>query len=62
MNLYGGTITGDLYGGGEGESTHAADVYGPVTVNVDGGNVNCCHLSVTIYVAIDATCKGGDSD
>ena len=40
VNLYGGTITGSLYGGGLGEATHAADVYGPVTVNVYGGKVD----------------------
>ena len=46
VNLFGGTISGNLYGGGLGEDNegtendHAADVYGPVTVNVDGGNVN----------------------
>jgi hypothetical protein len=39
VNFYGGTINGNLYGGGLGEATHAADVYGPVTVNVKGGNV-----------------------
>ena len=46
VNLFGGTISGNLYGGGLGEDNegtendHAADVYGPVTVNVDGGTVN----------------------
>ncbi len=40
VNLYGGTITGSMYGGGLGEATHAADVYGPVTVNVYGGKVD----------------------
>ena len=45
VNLYGGTISGNLYGGGLGEDNespavdHAADVYGPVTVNVEGGKV-----------------------
>ena len=39
VNLYGGTITGNLYGGGLGEATHAADVYGAVTVNVKDGSV-----------------------
>ena len=34
VNFYGGIITGNLYGGGKGESTHAADVYGPVTVTM----------------------------
>ena len=40
VNLYGGAISGNLYGGGLGESTHAADVYGPVSVSVYGGSVN----------------------
>ena len=45
VNLYGGTISGNLYGGGLGEDNeapiadHPADVYGPVTVNVEGGKV-----------------------
>ncbi len=42
VNLYGGTITGNMYGGGLGEDNegdYAADVYGPVTVNVEGGSV-----------------------
>ena len=45
VNLYGGTITGNMYGGGLGEdnegpsSDYAADVYGRVTVNVEGGSV-----------------------
>ena len=45
VNLYGGTISGNLYGGGLGEDNdgtendHAADIYGPVTVNVQGGKV-----------------------
>ena len=39
VNFYAGTINGNLYGGGLGESTHAADVYGGISVNVKGGNV-----------------------
>ena len=45
VNFYGGTISGNLYGGGLGEDNegtendHAADVYGPVTVTVEGGYV-----------------------
>ena len=41
VNFYGGTLTGNLYGGGLGDSdnSYAADVYGPVTVNVKGGSV-----------------------
>lgn len=40
VNLFGGSIDGNMYGGGLGDGTHAADVYGPVTVNVKGGSVN----------------------
>ena len=41
VNFYGGTLTGNIYGGGLGDSenSYAADVYGPVTVNVEGGTV-----------------------
>lgn len=35
-----GTIHGDLYGGGHGLESHAADVYGDVTVKVHGGTAN----------------------
>ena len=45
VSLYGGTISGDLYGGGYGKNpddassntTYSANVYGPVTVIVEGG-------------------------
>ena len=41
VNLYGGTVNGDVYGGGLGDNTTdaeiAANVYGPVTVTVEGG-------------------------
>ena len=40
VNLYGGEITGNIHGGGLGASDVAADVYGPVTVDVYGGTVN----------------------
>ena len=36
VNLYGGTIIGNVYGGGHGEGNHDADIYGNVTVNVEG--------------------------
>ncbi len=47
VNLYGGTITGSIYGGGYGkdpvdntdENSYNADVYGAVTVSVYGGSV-----------------------
>ena len=34
-----GTIHGNLYGGGHGLDNASANVYGPVTVNIDGGTV-----------------------
>ena len=40
VNLYGGAITGNVYGGGLGDASNAADVYGAVTVNVKGGSAN----------------------
>ena len=46
VNLYGGTISGNLYGGGYGKdpvtsgtTTYDADVYGAVTVTTKNGNV-----------------------
>lgn len=35
-----GTINGSLYGGGLGDGSNAANVYGPVIVTVNGGSVN----------------------
>ena len=35
-----GTINGNLYGGGLGTSSNAADVWGPVQVTMNGGEVN----------------------
>ena len=48
VNFYGGTIQdthtpsgkGNIYGGGLGDNDNAADVYGPVAVNVYGGRAN----------------------
>ena len=69
VNLYGGTVTGNIYGGGYGkdpvnttdESTYNADVYGVVTVGVYGGSVNnvfgCNNISGapqnTVTVGVD---------
>ena len=39
VTLNAGTINGSLYGGGLGTQANAADVYGPVTVVVNGGSV-----------------------
>ncbi len=40
VTLNAGTINGNLYGGGLGTSTNAADVWGPVQVTMNGGEVN----------------------
>ena len=40
VTLTAGTIHGDLYGGGHGLESHLADVYGDVTVNVNGGRTD----------------------
>lgn len=37
VNMNYGTVHGDIYGGGLGNATHAANGYGPVTVNIHGG-------------------------
>ncbi|MCR5535481.1 MAG: hypothetical protein K6F47_09975, partial [Bacteroidaceae bacterium] len=63
VNLYGGTITGNLYGGGLGDATYAADVYGPVIVNVEGGNVHnvfgCNNTNGTPKNAVAVNIDGG---
>ena len=38
--FYSGTLNGNLYGGGLGTATHAADVYGDITVNIGTGIVS----------------------
>jgi len=67
VNLYGGTLHGDLYGGGLGDNTAnaeiAANVYGPVTVTVESGtarNVFGCNNKYgtpksTVEVEINGT-------
>ena len=40
-----GTINGSLYGGGLGDGSNAANVYGPVAVKVYGGTVNTTSAS-----------------
>lgn len=39
VTLTSGTV-GDVYGGGLGDDTHEAKVFGPVTVNINGGTAN----------------------
>ena len=68
VNLYGGTITGNMYGGGQGESANnfAADVYGPVAVNVYGGNVDkvfgCNNVLGTPKSTVAVAINGGTID
>ena len=66
VNLYGGTIAGDLYGGGlgknESETKIAADVYGPVTVTVEGGTATnvfgCNNVYGTPKETVEVTING----
>ena len=37
VTLVQGTVNQDIYGGGLGDASHAAKVYGPVQVNINGG-------------------------
>ena len=72
VNLYGGTLNGSVYGGGLGDNTSgsevAANVYGPVTVTVEGGsaqNVFGCNNKYgapqqnTVTVNINGTAEAG---
>jgi hypothetical protein len=43
VTLNAGKIHGSLYGGGLGNNTYAADVYGPVQVTVNGGGIHSTH-------------------
>ena len=52
VNLYSGTVYGDLYGGGHGLDGASADVWGPVTVTVYG-------VSVIRYNVSSTETKGG---
>ena len=45
VTLNKGVINGSLYGGGLGNAGNAANVYGPVTVTVNGGSVNTTSAS-----------------
>ncbi len=72
VNLYGGTVDGSVYGGGLGDNTSgsevAANVYGPVTVTVEGGtalNVFGCNNKYgapqqsSVTVNINGTAEAG---
>ena len=43
VTMNAGKIHGSLYGGGLGNNTYAADVYGPVQVTVNGGGIHSTH-------------------
>lgn len=73
VTLTNGTIHGNLYGGGHGLDNASANVYGPVTVNINGGTVGnvfgCNNLngapldSVILYVTggtMDSIFGGGN--
>ena len=63
VNFFGGTITGDLYGGGYGLDNAQADVYGAVTVNMYGGTVpnvyGSNNLSGATQDAVNVNISGG---
>ena len=40
VNVRNGTIVGNVFGGGQGDSDHTPKVYGNVTVTIDGGNIS----------------------
>ena len=47
--FYSGIVKGNLYGGGLGDATHAADVYGNITVNIGTGTVNASGFATAFY-------------
>ena len=69
VNLYGGTINGNLYGGGLGEDNdgtendHAANVFGPVTVTTKGGTATnvfgCNNVLGAPQSTVDVNIDGG---
>ena len=58
-----GTVNGNVYGGGLGTSAHAADVFGPVQVNVNGGTVDnvfgCNNTKGAPKNTVDVNMTGG---
>ena len=64
VTLTAGTIHGDLYGGGHGpDGNEAADVYGPITVTVEGGTATtafgCNNNSGTPKSTVTVNIEGG---
>lgn len=61
-----GTLNGSLYGGGLGNATYEADVYGPVTVTVNGGKITgavfgCNNVKGTPKSTVSVTINGTDN-
>lgn len=58
-----GTITGSVFGGGEGDNSYTPYVAGPVTVDINGGNVanvyGGCDLKGMPNSTIDVNLNGG---
>lgn len=59
-----GNVNGDIYGGGLGDSNHAALVLGPVEVLINGGNVGgsvfgCNNVNGAPRRAVNVTVNGG---
>lgn len=62
--LSAGTVNGAIYGGGHGDADHSADVWGPVTVTVNGGNVDkvfgCNNVKGQPKSTVDVVINGAD--
>ncbi len=63
VTLNAGTVNGNVYGGGLGTSTYAADVWGPVTVTVTGGEAQnifgCNNTNGAPKNTVDVNMTGG---
>ena len=63
VTLNAGTVNGNVYGGGLGTSTYAADVWGPVTVKVTGGEAQnifgCNNTNGAPKNTVDVNMTGG---
>ena len=63
VNLNGGTVEHDVYGGGRGSASFAADVDGSITVEVKGGKADnvfgCNNINGSPQSAVTVNIKGG---
>lgn len=63
VTLNAGTVNGNVYGGGLGTSTYSADVWGPVTVTVNGGEAQnifgCNNTNGVPKNTVDVNMTGG---